>query len=71
MLPLYVTIMGIQMASAYIGITLMPLLFGELASRLGYAFFLWFIAIVLIVMIYMNYLLNRIISKSAATNPTG
>jgi len=56
-------IMGIQMASAYIGITLMPLLFGELASRVGYSFFLWFIAIVLIVKIYMNYALNRIISK--------
>lgn len=58
------TIMGVQMASAYIGITLMPLLFGELASRLGYSFFLWFIGIILIVKVYMNHTLNGVVSKS-------
>lgn len=53
------TIMGIQMASAYIGITLMPLLFGQLAYWLGYSFFIWFIGLVLLVQIYMNYWLNK------------
>ncbi|MES1219024.1 MAG: MFS transporter [Bacteroidota bacterium] len=56
-------IMGIQMASAYIGITLMPLLFGRLASSFGYSFFLWFIGIVLLVKVYMNYILNRIVTR--------
>lgn len=52
-------IMGIQMASAYIGITLMPLFFGKLASYAGYSFLLWFLTMVLAVMIYMTWDLNR------------
>lgn len=55
-------IMGIQMASAYIGITLMPWLFGKIASELNYAFLWWFVAIVLVIKIYMNYDLNRRVS---------
>jgi len=58
-------IMGIQMASAYIGITFMPLLFGQLATWLGYSFLVWFTGIILVIKIYMNYVLNRIVSKAS------
>jgi len=53
------SIMGMQMASAYIGITLMPLLFGKLASWFSYTFLLWFIGAVLAIKIYLTYDLNR------------
>lgn len=55
-------IMGMQMASAYIGITLMPLFFGKLASFLGYSSLLWFIGIVLLIQIYMTIDLNKRVS---------
>ena len=57
-------IMGLQMASAYIGITVMPWLFGQLSSYLGYSFFIWFIGFVFIVKFYMNYSLNKIVLRS-------
>ena len=56
-------IMGMQMASAYIGITLMPLLFGKLASYLDYSFLLGYIAVMLSVQIFMTYNLNRKVSQ--------
>ena len=51
--------MGMQMASAYVGITLMPLLFGKLASYLGYAVLLGFIGLLLALQVVMTYQLNR------------
>ncbi|MBB5440222.1 fucose permease [Pedobacter sp. AK017] len=57
------SIMGIQMASAYIGIMLMPLLFGELAGHVGYGFLLWFIVMVLIIMVYMTNRLNKTVQN--------
>ncbi|ACU02534.1 MFS transporter [Pedobacter heparinus] len=57
------SIMGIQMASAYIGIMLMPLLFGELAGHVGYGFLLWFIVMVLIIMFYMTNRLNKTVQN--------
>lgn len=64
-------IMGIQMASAYVGITLMPLLFGQLASYLGYSSLLWFVGVALLAMAYMSYALNSKVSlgKVAPTRP--
>lgn len=53
------SIMGVQMASAYIGITLIPFLFGKLASYFGYSSLLWFIGVILAIKIYMTYDLNR------------
>lgn len=53
------SIMGMQMASAYIGITLMPLFFGKLASYTGYSSLIWFLGIVLFIKIYINLDLNR------------
>ncbi|MBE7178468.1 MAG: MFS transporter [Mucilaginibacter polytrichastri] len=51
-------IMGIQMASAYVGITLMPLMFGKLASFTGYSALLVFLAVVLALMVWMTARLN-------------
>lgn len=53
------TIMGLQMASAYIGITLMPFVFGKLASYLGFSSLIWFLLLFLAINIYMNIDLNK------------
>jgi fucose permease len=52
-------IIGIQMASAYIGTTLMPFVFGKFASQINFAIFPLFIGIVLILKIIMVEILNR------------
>ena len=52
-------IMGIQMASAYIGTTLMPPLFGWLTSHIGFNIFPIFIGIILIIKITMMEILNK------------
>ena len=56
-------IIGIQMASAYIGTTLMPPIFGRLASYLSFNIFPIFIGIILIIKIIMVEILNRKINK--------
>jgi fucose permease len=56
-------IMGIQMASAYIGTTFMPPLFGRIASYLSFKFFPFFIGAVLLLNIVMVELLNKKIGK--------
>ncbi len=53
------SIMGLQMASAYIGITLMPFVFGKLASYVGFSSLIWFLIIILAIKIYMNIDLNK------------
>jgi fucose permease len=57
-------IMGIQMASAYIGSTFMPPIFGRLASFTGFVIFPLFIGAILILNIAMVELLNKKIDKS-------
>jgi fucose permease len=52
-------IMGIQMASAYIGNTLMPPLFGWIASYVSFTIFPLFIGIILIVKIIMVEIVNK------------
>jgi fucose permease len=52
-------IMGIQMASAYIGTTLMPPLFGWIASYISFNIFPIFIGIILILKIIIVELLNK------------
>ena len=59
-------IMGLQMASAYVGITLMPLLFGKLASYVGYSSLPGFLGVVLLAKVYLTYALNRKVSTSKA-----
>jgi fucose permease len=56
-------IMGIQMASAYIGTTLMPPIFGQIASSINFNIFPVFIGIVLIIQIIMVEVLNRKIDR--------
>lgn len=61
------SIMGLQMASAYIGITLMPLAFGKLATHIGFSSLIWFLIIILGIKIYMNIDLNkRVLNKTPA-----
>jgi len=52
-------IIGIQMASAYIGTTIMPPIFGRLASYMSFNIFPVFIGIILIIKIIMVEVLNR------------
>jgi fucose permease len=52
-------IIGIQMASAYIGTTLIPPIFGRIASHLSFNIFPIFIGIVLIIKIIMVEVLNK------------
>ncbi len=59
---------GLQMASAYVGITLMPLLFGKLASYLGYSSLPAFLGVALLAMVYMTYDLNRKVAVGKGTS---
>ncbi len=56
-------IMGMQIASAYIGITLMPFLFGKIATFFDYSILLWFIGILLLLKIIMTFQLNKKIKE--------
>lgn len=62
-------VMGMQMASAYIGITLMPLLFGKLATYLSYSWLLGFITTLLALQIFMTHNLNRKVAKQGHGSP--
>jgi fucose permease len=61
------TIMGMQMASAYVGITLMPFLFGKIATITGYSFLLGFLGIFLLLIFVMNEQMNRKVEKGNVT----
>jgi fucose permease len=52
-------IIGLQMTSAYAGVTLMPPLFGRIAALTGFAIFPAFIALALAVKIIMTEMLNK------------
>jgi fucose permease len=52
-------IMGIQMASAYIGATFAPPLFGKAAAHIGFGLFPFFLGIILIINIIMVEILNK------------
>ena len=52
-------IMGLQVGSAYIGTTLMPPLFGWLASFLRFSIFPIFIGLILVIMIILVEVLNK------------
>lgn len=52
-------IIGIEMASAYVGTCLMPPLFGFIANRIGTSIFPFYLAIILILMILMHETLVR------------
>lgn len=52
-------IIGVQMASAYVGICCMPPLFGLLANRLGAGLLPWYVGALLLAMTAMSERLNR------------
>lgn len=56
-------LMGVQMAGAYVGSTLMPPLFGMLAARLSYGLFPVYLAAFLVLMFLTVETLNRTIVK--------
>jgi fucose permease len=63
-------IIGIQMGTAYVGTTIMPPIFGWLASYLSFGIFPIFIGIVLIAMIIMTEAVNKKTqSKLSTTQP--
>ncbi|MDD4844116.1 MAG: MFS transporter [Anaerotignum sp.] len=53
------SIMGVQMACAYVGSTFMPLLFGIFASHFGYSLMPFFIGSILVLMFVMIEILNK------------
>jgi fucose permease len=52
-------IMGMQMASAYVGITLMPFLFGKITTLTGYSSLVYFLGIFLLLMALLTKALNQ------------
>jgi fucose permease len=62
------SIIGFQMASAYIGTTFMPPLFGWLASNVGFNIFYVFIGIILVINVIMIEWLNRKVNKNNEAN---
>ncbi len=57
------SVIGVQMASAYIGVTFAPSIFGFFAKFFSYSILPIYIGIILVVMIYMVTMLNRKVSK--------
>ena len=53
-------IIGIQMASAYVGSTFIPPLFGLLGRRIGFSFLPWYLAAFVLLMILMTELTFRL-----------
>ncbi|KAE9633161.1 MAG: hypothetical protein PWP07_1624 [Epulopiscium sp.] len=53
------SIMGVQMACAYVGSTFMPPLFGILANYIGYSFMPFYAGIILIIMVIAVKTLNK------------
>ncbi|MDG1277775.1 MAG: MFS transporter [Algoriphagus sp.] len=56
-------IMGMQMASAYVGITLMPFLFGKITILTGYSALVYFLGIFLLLMALLTNSSNQKIAK--------
>lgn len=59
-------LVGIQMASAYTGTTLMPPLFGLIAQHISVGLYPWYLLIFAALMLCMTELLNRTIDKNKA-----
>lgn len=61
-------VIGVQMASAYIGNLLMPPLFGIIANNISVIFFPIYLLLILIVMVVMHIKLNKSVSKTTLIN---
>ena len=59
------SIIGIQMASAYVGTSFIPPLFGLIADHVSIALYPFFIALILILMVIMSEQLHRKTVKSS------
>lgn len=57
-------IMGMQMAAAYLGTTLMPLLFGFLSAKVGIGFYPLYLMFFVVLMLIMVEKLNRMGSRT-------
>lgn len=57
------SVMGVQMASAYVGTTLMPPLFGLIAEHIHIAWFPYFLLVILLLMIFMSEKTNRAVAE--------
>ncbi len=62
------TVMGTQMAACYIGVTLMPLLFSFIASKLGLQIFPYFIIVMFVVMIVGTLTFRLLLNKKQKDN---
>ena len=62
------SIIGVQMASAYIGNLLMPPLFGIIANHISPVLFPVYLLLILIVMVVMHIKLNKSVSKNILIN---
>jgi fucose permease len=58
-------IMGMQMASAYVGIFLMPFLFGKISNFTGHGFLLGFLGIFLVLIVLLTRGMNRKVMAAA------
>lgn len=63
-------IMGMQMASAYIGITLMPFLFGKITTLTGYSSLVYFLGVFLLLMAFLTKVLNQKTGKKLPLQKT-
>ena len=61
-------IIGVQMASAYVGNLLMPPLFGIIANHISVIVFPIYLLLILIVMVVMHIKLNKSVSKNILIN---
>lgn len=62
-------VIGIQMASAYVGTTLIPLLFGWCAERISFALYPWFLGLFLLLMTVASEMLHK--KTAALRQPAG
>ncbi|MDD3279752.1 MAG: MFS transporter [Lachnospiraceae bacterium] len=53
-------VIGVQMASAYVGTCLMPPIFGLIANHISVALFPLFLLLILVLMVFMHEKLNRV-----------
>lgn len=61
-------IMGMQMASAYVGMTIMPFLFGKISTFAGYSSLLLFLGFFLVVMFVLTRGLNQKVGNALAAD---
>lgn len=59
-------VIGVQMASAYVGTTLMPTIFGWIAEGVGIGIFPIFLSVILVLMLVLSERLNTIVRKLKA-----